>query len=1143
MSLRQTSVFRTRSLAEPTKPQTETNLDELLSSPAQLVELTKTEHYCVSKLPALPSVFENQQKNFLNAYSDHGSNYSIVVSDKSIHVWKYKSIDATPLSIEFPIDTSADLLPLAILTRPSNGNTSDPGLVIVDSSTGLVNFYESVQHAPALGLINNKLLELTIPLNASKGEYITMAENIEPAGIAIATSWRRVILISLRDFKGKPNLSYKELLKPRNIAERFLGFFSGGFNDEAIISNDDIVCIKSGKISNSGLTQEIIVMDSTGGFNLFLYQLVSANGSAFVDRKKSFLQIITPHIKNSFETFLPGSSLSIHFLDIAPIPKYDNVYLTLCHVHESFAKSQNKELILVTIKVDSTGALVYGSHKLLTYVPNENQSFNFKPNLLLPNPGKTVFVTVDNSIFITEIDTSYIESTSSVGYYKPRWEDVVRLKPTVEIIGFGYENASSQANPAVIILTKNCGIFRLEKFQNDDEINPYEEINPLVQMKSHIEQAIFYSSSQEINFDLVQTYSEEVVIEAVELIVDEILNSTSKYMVEFLPTIGDSLAQKIKLFQQLLEYSQRNFSGIVANFLQTIVEPLEKVEVALNLWVTIDQDHSQVDRLKKILKDTLHQSKEFNYGAQDDVIRKFFSRGLGKVLPIITTYIERLVQEDIPMKIIINLVVQTQYNGVILNERKHISGQPILSAYKLWVFDSELLIRIEELFIQNFDTKDVPDTISQGDLENLVHYVEVLYYYCTNAIMYMEQQDNDQLKAYKSWYSVQRHKWINILLNYNLSDAAISIAEENQDFSSVSQVLDDSYKKILDRNGEYSHEMNELKDKYIYYFEQYGYSFASSLYGHYLKHDDIQPILLQFTNYKHHLYQYFQANKSKVSNVAWIRYLLDKNFALASDSLLIRKSEDSAVENLLNLELKYSLAKLSAIASNGFEAKVEESENHLIQIRIQKQLYKSFLEIYREPELIKLSNENFNKKLDYIQVQKIIEPSFERFKINSSLKPTDLINYLTLVSPKIGGVNQYSQALRIASLLSNEAEFQYYAKIIWLRLLTIGDDWNTIIKSNSSGNSLEGDEKVKKRTYETIFYKTLTDLGEDEELIDLLNQVLKSKGVSTDENIKNESLPIKTINKDLSTKLNTLLKLENFQSWISSIQYEAKRNV
>ncbi|KAK7680132.1 hypothetical protein QCA50_016857 [Cerrena zonata] len=228
MSFSKGSIFRARqsgsaSVSRAASPANVTVTDSTVSvfdnntSKNKVLELTKNDKYCVSKLPALPSVFnENNGEAVFNGYSDHLSNYSLVVASGSIYVWNYKSIDTTPLLFQFPLDKDSldSKLPLAILTNPSTGNSQDPGLVIINATTGDVKFYESVQHAPALGIINNKQLESNIPIQSRHGEYITLAENVEPAGIMVATSWKRVVLVTIRDFQSKPHLSTHELLSP-----------------------------------------------------------------------------------------------------------------------------------------------------------------------------------------------------------------------------------------------------------------------------------------------------------------------------------------------------------------------------------------------------------------------------------------------------------------------------------------------------------------------------------------------------------------------------------------------------------------------------------------------------------------------------------------------------------------------------------------------------------------------------------------------------------------------------------------------------------------------------------------------------------------------------------------------------------------
>ena len=69
----------------------------------------------------------------------------------------------------------------------------------------------------------------------------------------IATSLQRCILISLRDFKSKPQLGYMELLN------------NEGFTKVFKPETNEIVAIRSGKITNHG-TIQIIVLDSSGNF-------------------------------------------------------------------------------------------------------------------------------------------------------------------------------------------------------------------------------------------------------------------------------------------------------------------------------------------------------------------------------------------------------------------------------------------------------------------------------------------------------------------------------------------------------------------------------------------------------------------------------------------------------------------------------------------------------------------------------------------------------------------------------------------------------------------------------------------------------------------------------------------------------------
>lgn len=1163
MSFTQGSIFKPRqSSRSPIAENSIASSNESATGKGKSVfELTKNKKYCVSRLPALPAVLETDNSdNILNGYSDSGSNYALVINEKAIHVWNYNSTDPTPLSIQFPLDRSSDsLLPLGILTRPSSGTSQDPGLVIIDSSSGLVKFYESVQHAPALGLINNKLLELTIPLNSNKGEYITLAENVEPAGIVIATSWKRCVLISLRDFKSKPQLSHIELLGPSHSGG-FLSSIFNGFNKNTDYNGtlrDEIVSIKSGKITNHGMIQEIIIQDSVGGFNLFLYHLFSANAVPYIEKKKTLKQNLGVYIENSIDGFLPGSSLNTRFLDLWPLESQEvqDIYLGLCLIDEAYRDNEGKNLLLVTMKIDETGVLFYGSHKLIRYDPKLAISSNNKPKLYIPDQDKTAFITLDSSVILTDINTSYIQSQGTIQYYKPRWEDIVKLKSNVQVIGQGYENKSSNTNPAVILLTNNSGVLRVERFpdasDNEMELDEEEDVaDPIQIAKSHIEQAIFYSKSSAIEFDIKEEYSNDIIIEALKRVLDEILDSTSPYLPVFLPSIKDFLSMKSKLFHSLLHYTKRNFLPLWVDIGPQINEYLEKIEVALSLWIFINDEGGATEKLTGLFKESILEVDAVIVSKDEDLIRKFFSQGLSSINQVLTTLIEKLIQIDYPLRSIMDLIVKTMYNGVYENDSRYIIGSKI-PCFKLWIFETSLLLRIEEVFSKVYcnNSKDHENIHTQHSRSILIQSCEVLYYFVTSAINFMKEQEgnSDQLKEYIRWYKSRKFDWIEALIRRGLDKEAIAIVEKYHDLSSLAQVLEAEKSSITEKYGEDSKEFENLLSRYSYYFEKFQYEFASSLFDFYIKKDKIQSLLVGFENYNHFVEEYFSKNKKKTSEISWISSLLDKNFVQGAETLIesARLKNDDLQENI---ELKYSLAKLSAIAvknsdemtdNNRLEDLLYDAENNLILIRIQKHLYLELLNfVSGQKGLLNLDYvlKNFiNDSLDLTTSKKLMEPFFQQFLENRPLTPNQLITLLILIKQYSGFVSGFSNALKVASLITNEHEYKLQAKMIWLRLLTSTDDWTTLAKTEN-----KTDEYTKQKIHDSILYKTISSLGAESELLNVLDELLLhyTAGLGDD----GEDDLVKSLNKKYLETLQVYITDCNLKTWIMSIKQEVKNN-
>ena len=151
-----------------------------------------------------------------------------------------------------------------------------------------------------------------------------------------------------------------------------------------------------------------------------------------------------------------------------------------------------------------------------------------------------------------------------------------------------------------------------------------------------------------------------------------------------------------------------------------------------------------------------------------------------------TQFIEELGKENLP---VLQLIVNTLYQGVYLNDVKYIKNEIV----KSWIFETHLIVRTQEIFTREFvvDSIGIDNTKSKDALK----LVEVLYYFVNEAISYMKvtsssTEDNKQLEDYQKWYNEIKYYWIEVLLQFDLIQESIEIGEKYQDFASLARILD-----------------------------------------------------------------------------------------------------------------------------------------------------------------------------------------------------------------------------------------------------------------------------------------------------------------------------------------------------------------
>lgn len=1104
-------------------------------------ELTKNDKFCVSRLPASPPIlskdFMSESSDLLNGYSDNVTKCALVIGDHAINVWPYKSTDDVPITFEFPLlDGNQDAVPLAILTRPTPGSTIDPGLVIINSLSGYVRFYESVQHAPALGLINSKLIEATIPIQMSKGEVITVAENVEPAGVVVATSWKRVVLILLRDFNGAPKLSLVELSAPAKSFKLLPSWLKRSDPDQL---SDEIVSIKTGRVASNGLAQEIIIQDAAGIFKKILFQF-SATGSPRIDHRKTLTFSLASYLENNIDGFIPGAVINVRYLDLWPlrphgdIPSesqlFDDLYTALICVESSLHGRDEKRLLLITMRINDSGVMVYGSHQLPKVDSALLDSLIAKPRLFIPSPGVTAFVVVGTTIILTDMNTSFLKSSSqsSFLYFNPKWEDNINLKSSVDVIGLGYEDKVGETNPSLVLITRDFGVLRVERFTDkaDSSPNSIEDMStdPVYLLKSHVQQAIYYHESSVVNFDVGSEYNQDTINAAVRIIVSEILDSSSPYLPPIFPSTRESFSVRTTLMRHLISYVQRNFADSWSTIVE-IAHALEKLSAAENLWNYIDVDTPDASILKEKLVHFIVANDLTESTGSKDTLRIFFTKSVDKILFLLTGFVESLHQENYSKIVLLKILEITLHDAVFLNEELFVTSLGFLPM-KNWIFDSKLLIIAESIYSEEYcsssgELKYLSSSQSQAQLAKLT---ESLYYLVTSAVTYMKETHDDQLSEYLEWYNDRKKEWVGAMLKHGLVNDALRITEKFKDFLSIAAVLE---KERNQTSPEY------IEERIRIFMEKYGYDFATELFNYYLETDKIHRLVVECGPYQNFLETYFDDNASKSAKVAWIHYLLVNNFDEAAKRLMTVSSSNE-MDNQESRELNLSLAKLTAIAakfsrSDGFPSPTLdeiaiEAENSLVVTRIQNNLFNSIaLLLQGQKSLIKLDwfLSNFsNPAVPVSEIREEVLPFFDRFVNQNSLEKPQLVSILTSIKPINEFKRVFADALMVAALIGNDEVFKQQAHGVWLKLLTVTDDWKSITFTSDAT-----DDVSKDRITQTVLFHTMKLVATNREIMHALDTVIDfaRSGQYPEGSTLFESLA-------------EMIKNNNLASWVDSIK-------
>lgn len=1018
-------------------------------------ELTRNSKYVVSRLVATPNLLKSSLESVTGCINENTS-HALLISDQTVSVWKYNSSDAIPSTIKLPVDPSNNgFPPIAHLVSPSAGST-DPGVVIINSHTGHTRFYENIESASSVGLLQrHKGIDTIIRLG--NREVVTLSEAIEPAGILLTTSTGRVILLSLRDSAGNPHLSATE------IVHRQSSFFS-----TSLTSSRQIVAIKAGAVVGQG--ERIVATITRGGD--FQIRSCARDGQSRVILQESLFNALLEHIALDEKYHGIDVAKKLEIVDLAFLNNFgsQDVFLLLTSMEIDANETSYVNFI---VRRDEERLLLFSAYRLRTYTTGYHKI----PHLYVPSPGSTAFVIYEDAIVLTQLPTELDHEKNN---RLRKWEDIITFRAGLQIIGSGVENykvASGEVLqlPSAYVILPQVGVLRVERLQQDDS-SLYENTSSGV-LKSHIEQAVFYGDNDlgPLEFDLPESINidtEELNTDLLE-VANEIMSSKTSYLPPKLSSIEAHLQLRQSKLERLLQYTASNVGDVIdADVKLSLVTIFEKVVAALQLYKVLEKqtlDSSVKSKIESVLQ-------KFSTADGD-----FFQSGLVNMNQFVLDLLRVLGTVHGGETLAVEVVIRA-FAAVLEAEKTYRFGifqldGSAIATEEPWFTANEIYFTIDELF-GKYATLKRPELPNDGASQACVELTEILFYDMQQKIDWLRAQtpktrsDQDALERDTAFYKTRSGIWTKTLVLFGAKVEALAIAETYQDLQSLVEISDEEREVVK------GVELDNVNMRFDYYFNKFGYDFAQTLYNYYVYTGKYQALILGFPQYSQYLKRFFAENDHGA--ISWTKDILDGEYAKAASVLLSVSQKNDKQQSRRHVQL--NIAKLSALADGNQNLEIlQDIQEELDFVEAQANILGQINDFIRSDSDPAAQTDVIVAELlqDQYKTSDITRQTFERalgrLLNNNSLSVNELIDLFTLLDSKMTRSKSNCFCALKALHLSNQPtnEKTVNENLIWRRAI-LCDDWDNIILSDN-----KSDEWIRERAENTVLFQTLVEFFSD----------------------------------------------------------------
>lgn len=1045
--------------------------------------LTENEKYSVEyvKLDLLTLL---GGKSELAGFIDSFSGKAMVNDNEHLYIWNYQEWKQSAYN-KLPLNLTKyqnDTAPICLLTWPATMDTLDTdngcwGICIIYRQSGKIFFYED------LSSINNLYSQLSQSMAqvldlkfSNSSEFITSAISVEPSGIVLATSFGRVLFITIRDSMGHPRIQLKQQLikSQRNF---FSSLFTSRDDDSTNINKGnknkphDIVSLKNGPIVGKG-DRLLYITTRRGDFQIWQLS-VSSNCFKRIDTN------IYSQILESLQDLYPFAISSLQILDSHPIlqndKKDEDNYLT--HIVLSSISNNPNEIyyILSTLTFDeqANNFNIISTYRLNTYSSplNESSLVTF-PKLIIPNesngsvgkPGiekpsvVNVVVLFHNAMILTQISSKLDVSFT----LKRKWEDIISFKDSVNLFGFGYTSQK------IYLLSKGFGgIISVTLKDNLNLKTPPEEIRFV---KNHIDQAIYFvdrdtqlTTMNPIEFNLSNDIflDTKTIENDLEMSALEIIQSTSKYIPMFTTNLQQHLSTRINYFKNLLKFTELNFNNSISStFKLWLIENFEIMNSCLRLYQFLYCDNVSITSVNNEYLQTVWENALKQNGITlDELI-------VSKILQypkIFNDFLHNIItnSQSIEFKSnIINMINSCLYEAVLEEGENNLRyGKMDLDTKQVnqdklpWFITLSNLTMINNIFFEyKFQFENENREIESDDTkEQLLTLLKILYY-CFNQVRLwanrsgftnIDEIRSQNILSINKLYTENHIAWNHVLCELGYQSQSIEITEFYKDLESLVQTLE-----TLPADDP------QVSNLYNNFFQKFQMPFASTLFEYYANNNKLSELFYRFPEQHDKLIQFFQDNSSKYGSISWIQDIIDQRYSDASKTLF---DLPLLHQDLTKNQFHLNVAKLTCLVEQeGKEGQLNEKQCDIRKLQ----------QIQCNLDLLDAEVEFINRiRQDQIElcsrfVGTPIETIFDKLKVLLMDNKTVAFNEIVEMYSVLTNPDNIYCALKLLSFNVDLIEYEikkYLVSTLWRRCILLDLDNN------------EANSDIK----ETVLYKIL----------------------------------------------------------------------